>query len=104
MHSVYLIQIAILSYFILPAIADDCPKIDVLGQSVGKVTSPQINEASGLAASQVNKGIYWTFNDRNGPSCIYALKMDGSLTKTICLKGAVNVDWEAIATAPCSKE
>ena len=104
MHSVYLIQIAILSYFILPAIADDCPKIDVLGQSVGKVTSPQINEASGLVASQVNTGIFWTLNDSTGPSCIYALKMGGSLTKTICLKGAVNVDWEAIATAPCSKE
>ena len=52
MHAVFLIQLAIISYFILPAIADDCPKIDVLGQSVYKVTSPDIDEASGLVASQ----------------------------------------------------
>ena len=83
---------------------NNCPKIDVLGQSVGKVTSPHIDEASGLLASQVNKGIFWTFNDRTGPSCIYGLKMNGTLIKTICLDGAKNIDWEAIATAPCYKK
>ena len=32
-----------------------------------------------------------------------ALKIDGTLVMTICLEGAENFDWEAIATAPCSK-
>ena len=82
MAQAYLIQLAIFSYSILPAMADNCPQIEVLGQSVGKVTSPDIDEASGLVASQVNKDIFWIFNDRAGPSCIYALKMDGMLVKT----------------------
>ena len=50
-----------------------------------------------------NNSIFWTLNDSQGPSCIYALKIDGTLIMTICLEGAENFDWEAIATAPCSE-
>ena len=98
-------QLANYGYFILPIITNYfiCPKIDYPGQKVGLVTAPQINEASGLVASQVNKDVFWTLNDSQGPSCIYALKIDGTLIMTICLEGAENFDWEAIATAPCSK-
>ena len=91
-------------FFLLPVMAKNCPKFDVCGQNVGKVTSPDINEASGLVASQVNNGLFWTLNDKTGPNCIYALKMDGSLTKIICLEGAENIDWEAISTAHCTKQ
>ena len=30
-------------------------------------------------------------------------EIDGTLVTTICVEGAENFDWEAIATAPCSK-
>ena len=69
----------------------------------GKVTDSQIKEASGLVASQSNSGIFWTFNDSGGPACVYAISKHGTLKYKLCLKGAYNRDWEAIATAPCSK-
>ena len=77
-----------------------CPQISD-GQVVGTVTNPEIDEASGLVASQVNPDAFWTLNDSGGPPCLYALATDGNLRMKLCLEGAHNYDWEAIATAPC---
>ena len=79
-----------------------CPKISSAKQ-IGTVTSPSINEASGLVASQTHSNIFWTMNDSGGKPCIYALKY-GKRMLTLCLKHARNVDWEAISTAPCKKK
>ena len=71
---------------------------------MGFVTNPQINEASGLVASQTHSDLFWTLNDSDGPNCIYALAQNGTLVLTLCLEYAENFDWEAIATAPCNKK
>ena len=34
-----------------------------LGKEVGIVTDPEINEASGLVASQTYSNVFWTLND-----------------------------------------
>ena len=73
---------------------------------VGFVTDPSVNEASGLVMSQINKDVFWTLNDSadddsDGPSCVYALAVNGTLLYTLCLEGASNYDWEAISIAPC---
>ena len=65
------------------------------------MTNEEINEASGLVASQVNPDAFWTLNDSGGPACVYALASNGHLRHKLCLEGADNYDWEAIATAPC---
>ena len=77
-----------------------CPQISE-GQEVGIVTDEEIDEASGLVASQVNPDAFWTLNDSGGPACVYALASNGNLRHKLCLEGAHNYDWEAIATAPC---
>ena len=50
-----------------------CPHITYPGKEVGLVTDPQINEASGLVASQTYPDVFWTLNDSDGPNCIYAI-------------------------------
>ena len=78
-----------------------CPQVDYPGKEVGFVTDPTVDEASGLAVSQINHDVFWTLNDSDGPSCVYALAMNGTLLHTLCLDGAQNFDWEAIVVAPC---
>ena len=78
-----------------------CPQVDYPGKEVGLVTDPNVNEASGMAASQINHDLFWTLNDSDGPSCVYALAINGTLIHTLCLEGAINFDWEAISIAPC---
>ena len=64
-----------------------CPDIDH-GKELGTVTDPEINEASGLVASQTYSGIFWTFNDSGGPNCLYALAgNNGSRVFKLCLEG-----------------
>ena len=77
-----------------------CPEISE-GIIVGTVTDAEIDEASGLVASQVNPDTFWTLNDSQGPVCVYAVASNGDLKHKLCLEGAENFDWEAIATAPC---
>jgi len=81
-----------------------CPQIDYPGKEVGFVTDPSVDEASGLAASQINHDVFWTLNDSDGPSCVYALAINGTLLYTLCLEGALNFDWEAVSIAPCDSK
>ena len=78
-----------------------CPEVSFPGNEVGLVTDPEIDEASGMVASRTYPDVFWTLNDSNGPSCLYAIAKDGELKHKMCLEGAINYDWEAIATATC---
>ena len=69
--------------------------------SANTVTDNRISEASGLAASRLNPGLWWVQND--GPDSthaalpsVYALDGRGRVTATVDLNGATNVDWEDI--------
>ena len=79
-----------------------CPNISGPHYS-GRVSDSEINEASGLVASQSNPDIFWTFNDSGGRPCVYAVCKHGTLKYKLCLQGAWNRDWEAIGTGPCNK-
>ena len=58
---------------------------------------------STLVASQKNPNIFWTLNDSGNQPCVFAISHHGTLKYKLCLDGAQNIDWEAIATAPCTK-
>jgi hypothetical protein len=67
--------------------------------SANAVTDHRISEASGLAASRRNPGIWWVHNDGPNsaqpvPASVYALDNKGKITATLDLTGATNVDWE----------
>lgn len=64
------------------------------------ITGPRlddmIDESSALVASRRSPGILWTLNDSGGRPEIYAVREDGSLVGVVGLRGAQNVDWEAM--------
>lgn len=65
---------------------------------MGPLGSDEIDEASGLAASHKNPGIWWTHNDSGGRPEIYGLDEAGELVAVVRLVGAEAHDWEDIAT------
>jgi len=71
------------------------------GTQVGTITDTGVNEASGVAASQQNPGIYWTHNDSGNSGDLIALAEDGSVVARYSVSNATNIDWEDIALGPC---
>ena len=70
------------------------------GQAVftGNLANPQINEASGLAASRIYPTVLWVINDGGNDPMLYAVGIDGADLGTFRVEGARNYDWEALAS------
>jgi hypothetical protein len=72
------------------------------GDSGFTIEDPRITESSGLAASRQHPGIYWTHNDQDTGTYLYAV--DSSTGKTVAritLKGVgTQRDVEAVAIGP----
>jgi hypothetical protein len=69
------------------------------GQELGKIPD-LINEASGLAASTVNEGAFWTHNDSGDESRVFLISEEAKLLATVALDGVENRDWEEITVGP----
>lgn len=68
----------------------------------GAVTMDGADEVSGLAASVQTPGLLWAHNDGNKGSRLFALSSNGAAKGILELTGAVLVDPEDIAIAPCN--
>ncbi|MFD0055582.1 WD40 repeat domain-containing protein [Streptomyces sp. NPDC127168] len=84
--------------FAVPASAAD----GVPGSDGFTIKDPRITESSGLAASRLHPGVYWTHNDQdNGP---YLYAVDGATGETVARVALSGVgkprDVEAIAVGP----
>ena len=66
-------------------------------QVVGKLEHKKLNEASGLARSNRQSGVFWAMND-DGPARIYALDETGRHLGRVDIEGAKNRDWEDLAS------
>lgn len=64
---------------------------------VGRLENPKLNEASGLARSNLQDDLYWAVND-DGPAAIHALNASGKNLGLVHIKDARNRDWEDIAS------
>ncbi|MEV7426257.1 MULTISPECIES: WD40 repeat domain-containing protein [unclassified Streptomyces] len=66
------------------------------------VKDPRITESSGLAASRIHPGIYWTHNDSAHPPYVYAVdSRTGETVATVTLEGIGEIrDAEAISLGP----
>ncbi len=73
-------------------------------KAVGNLENNDIDEASGLAFSQVLPGIIYTHNDSGGKALVYMLDTLGRDSGAIKLQGVENRDWEDIAVGPGPKE
>lgn len=65
----------------------------------------RLPEASGIARSLLDDDILFCHNDSGGEASVFALDTQGKLRAELRLEGAINRDWEEIATArdPISK-
>lgn len=61
-----------------------------------------LQETSGVAASRVNPGVFWTHNDSGGPVALFAVDSSGSILATVRVRDAANRDWEDLAIGPCT--
>lgn len=57
-----------------------------------------IVESSGLAASRVTPGVFWTHNDSGNPPRLFAFDEEGKHLGTSKVTGADLVDWEDMAS------
>ena len=68
------------------------------------VKDAQINESSGIAASILNKGAFWTHNDSGDSARIFLFNTTGETLAVVQLKGVTAVDWEDIASFKIGEE
>ena len=69
------------------------------------LSAPQIDESSGLIASRLYPGVFWTHNDSGDAARIFAIDSTGEMLKPewaedydgLSVAGAQNIDWEDIA-------
>ncbi|MBW2293734.1 MAG: hypothetical protein JRG94_15690 [Deltaproteobacteria bacterium] len=80
-----------------------CPEF-ASGESRGRIASNQIKEASGIAASHRNPGVYYVHNDSGDRARIFAIDETGRDLGTYLLAGARHSDWEDIAVGPAMGE
>ncbi len=66
-------------------------------QRAGAMPAP-IRESSGLAASRRDAKMIWTHNDSGGQPVLYALDPNGARRGDLRIVGAVNQDWEDMAS------
>ncbi|WP_250288052.1 WD40 repeat domain-containing protein [Streptomyces atroolivaceus] len=81
-----------------PAVADDGDRAD----RSFTIEDSRITESSGLAASRIHPGVYWTHNDSEDGPYVYAVdSRTGRTVATITMKGVGEPrDVEAISTGP----
>lgn len=64
----------------------------------GKLSAPEITEASGLAVSPTDGGFLWIVNDSGGTNEIHLAATDGTPRGSVSVEGAANNDWEDLAS------
>jgi hypothetical protein len=67
-------------------------------QRVGQLADARINESSGLAASRLRPGEFWTHNDSGGRARLFRFNADGQSTATVYLDLPRPRDWEDLAS------
>lgn len=61
------------------------------------IADRRVSEPSALLASPSRPGLYWTVNDSGGKPTLYGLDLSGRVVESVKVRGAENVDWEALA-------
>ena len=64
---------------------------------VGELENRKLDEASGLAHSNLDAGILWVIND-GGPAVVHAIDHTGKQRGRVRIAGASNRDWEDLAS------
>ncbi|MBT2398543.1 esterase-like activity of phytase family protein [Streptomyces sp. ISL-100] len=106
-------RLLLLSYVVAPSAAAALLLLAAAGTATATATTasaddgftikdPRIAESSGLAASRIHPGIYWTHNDSDDGAFIYAVdSKSGDTVATLTMRGiGAPRDVEAISIGP----
>src|SRR5262245_1082453 len=69
----------------------------------GRLTDPELSEASGLVPSTSEPNGYWAQNDSGHEPQLFAFDSAGRALGTVRVQGARNRDWEATSSGPCDQ-
>ena len=64
----------------------------------GVITSGELDEISGLAASHQHEDVLWAINDGGNPARLHAINRRGRVLARFEVRGARNIDWEDLAS------
>ena len=64
----------------------------------GLITSGELDEISGLAASRVHEDVLWAINDGGNPARLHAISRRGKVLARFEVRGVRNIDWEDLAS------
>jgi len=67
----------------------------------GAFHGPPVTESSGATGSRGHPGRFWTINDSGNGPLLFLVDTLATISGTVRLDGATNVDWEALAGGPC---
>ena len=65
-------------------------------RQIGRIDHRPMRETSGLVQSRTYPGVYWAICDSGNHAHLYAVDRAGKLVAEYRVRGATNVDWEAI--------
>ncbi len=68
--------------------------------TIATIKDNSISESSGLTASRLTPGVYWTHNDSGDGPFIYAFDKSGATLGVFRVAGAQARDWEDMASGP----
>ena len=83
--------------FVITTRAEETEKSQA--ERVAVLEDKRINESSGLTRSLREPDIFWTHNDSATDPCVYAIDHSGKTRAKVRVPGAVNFDWEDMASA-----
>ena len=83
----------------LPAGVSVCDLYPSVG-ATGEIETPELVEASGLAASRTAPNVLWSHNDSRGTATLYAFRGDGQDLGSHDVPGAFALDWEDMSAGP----
>ncbi len=92
-----LLRIPLVAALLLGIAACSAPSLP-FARLAGLVTSRQLGEISGLAASHAHDGVLWAINDGGNPARLYAISRRGRLLARYEVEGASNQDWEDLSS------
>ncbi len=67
---------------------------------VGSLEAADLDESSGLVASRLHPGLFWSLNDSGGDPELFAIGRDGSDKGRVQVRFAIANDWEDLAIDP----
>jgi len=93
-NSITLLSVILFLFSTLAGAAQDL--IPTTRVSKGKLIAPELNEVSGIIASDANPGSFWMHNDSGDKARIFLVDSSANLLQIVNLEGIIAIDMEEI--------